>query len=115
MAVMEFLPKIPLKIFKVIPSSLLAIISAIVLEFAVVRNMGARTATIRDVSEFTLDTAFPIPFFISTDAVSHLPRLPQTSMSVFLGGYVFLIKREFPLDREVHLAIINPKKSPTQR
>jgi len=71
MAVMEFLPKIPLKIFKVIPSSLLAIISAIVLEFAVVRNMGARTATIRDVSEFTLDTAFPIPFFISTDAVSY--------------------------------------------
>ena len=66
-----FFPRLPFKIFKVIPSSLLAIISAIVLEFAVVRNMGSRTATIRDVSEFTLDTAFPIPFFISTDAVSY--------------------------------------------
>lgn len=89
MAVMEFLPKIPLKIFKVIPSSLLAIISAIVLEFAVVRSMGARTATIRDVSEFTLDTAFPIPFFISTDAVSYLARLPKTSTSAFSGGMLF--------------------------
>ena len=86
---MEFLPKIPLKIFKVIPSSLLAIISAIVLEFAVVRNMGARTATIRDVSEFTLDTAFPIPFFISTDAVSYLEGdIPQTSS--FFNGVFFL-------------------------
>jgi hypothetical protein len=55
---------------QVIPSSLLAIVSAIVLEFAVVRNVGSRTATIRDVSEFTLDTAFPIPFFISTEAVT---------------------------------------------
>ncbi|CAE7633648.1 APX8 [Symbiodinium sp. CCMP2456] len=71
MIVMEFLPKIPLKIFKVVPSSLLAIISAIVIEFAIVRSSGSRTATIRDVSEFTLDTAFPIPFFISTDAVSY--------------------------------------------
>lgn len=36
-----------------------------------VRNTGSRTATIRDVSEFTLDTAFPIPFFVSTEAVSY--------------------------------------------
>eukprot|EP00438_Fugacium_kawagutii_P012211 Skav207869 [mRNA] locus=scaffold1988:154395:156320:+ [translate_table: standard] len=71
MIIMECLPKLPFKIFKVIPSSLLAIISAIVLEFAVIRNMGSRTATIRDVSEFTLDTAFPIPFFVSTEAVSY--------------------------------------------
>ncbi|CAJ1438663.1 unnamed protein product [Effrenium voratum] len=72
MAVMEFLPKIPLKVFKVIPSSLLAIITAIVIEFAIVRNTGSRTDTIRDVSEFTVETAFPIPFFVSTDdAVSY--------------------------------------------
>ncbi|CAK9059188.1 unnamed protein product [Durusdinium trenchii] len=71
MGVMELVPKLPFKIFKVIPSSLLAIISAIVIEFALVRNTGSRTATIRDVSEFTLDTAFPIPFFVSTEAVSY--------------------------------------------
>merc|ERR1719336_1594724 len=67
---MEFMQKIPLKIFQVIPSSLLAIIFAIVIEFAIVRPMGDKTQTIRDVSEFTSDTAFPIPFFIdhkSTD------------------------------------------------
>lgn len=70
MITMEFLPKIPLKILKVIPSSLVAIIVAITMEFAIVRPTGSRTDTIRDVSEFTSDTAFPIPFFVdhrSTD------------------------------------------------
>jgi len=68
MATMEFLPKLPLKIFKVVPSSLMAIIISIVLEFAVVRPLGSRTDTIRDVSEFTSDTAIPIPFFMKTTA-----------------------------------------------
>jgi len=71
MLLMEFLPKLPLKVFKVIPSSLVAIISAITIEFAIVRPIGHRTDVIRDVSEFTSDTAFPIPFFVSTDAVSY--------------------------------------------
>jgi len=71
MLTMEFLPKVPLKIFKVVPSSLMAIIFAILIEFAIVRPMGHRTDVIRDVSEFTSDTAFPIPFFVSTDAVSY--------------------------------------------
>lgn len=64
MITMEFLPKVPLQIFKVIPSSLMAILVAILLEFAVVRNCGSRTDTIGDVSEFTAETAFPIPFFV---------------------------------------------------
>eukprot|EP00434_Breviolum_minutum_P026311 symbB.v1.2.023254.t1/scaffold2112.1/size106475/4 len=64
MLTMEFLPKVPLQIFKVIPSSLMAILVAILLEFAVVRNCGSRTDTIGDVSEFTAETAFPIPFFV---------------------------------------------------
>lgn len=64
MAIMEFMPKIPLKIVKVIPSSLFAIISAIIIEFVIVRPMGHRTNTIADVSKFTADTAFPIPFFV---------------------------------------------------
>ena len=71
MSVMEFLPKIPLKIFKVVPSSLMAIVTSIAIEFAIVRPMGYRTDTIRDVSEFTAETAFPIPFFIKTSAVSY--------------------------------------------
>ncbi|CAJ1367963.1 unnamed protein product, partial [Effrenium voratum] len=64
MLTMEFLPKVPLQIFKVIPSSLMAILVAILLEFAVVRPCGWRTDTIGDVSEFTSETAFPIPFFV---------------------------------------------------
>jgi len=71
MAVMEFLPKVPLKVFKVIPSSLLAIITAIVLEFAVARPIGHRTDVIGDVSEFTSDTSFPVPFFVKTNAADY--------------------------------------------
>jgi len=72
MSVMEFLPQVPLKLFKVVPSSLMAIISAVILEFLVVRVIaGSRTNTIKDLSEFTPDTAFPIPFFIKTKAVSY--------------------------------------------
>jgi SulP family sulfate permease len=68
MATMEFLPKIPLKCLKVIPSSMMAIIVAIALEFAVARNIGdfSGTDTIGDVSKFTLDTAYPCPFFIDS-------------------------------------------------
>ncbi|CAK9049640.1 unnamed protein product, partial [Durusdinium trenchii] len=71
MMTMEFLPKVPLQIFKVIPSSLMAILMAILLEFAVVRNCGSRTATIGDVSEFTRETAFPIPFFVNSPATGY--------------------------------------------
>jgi SulP family sulfate permease len=67
MLIMEFLPKIPLKLFKIIPSSLMGIIAAIAIEFAIVRPTGSRTAVVGDVSEFSLDTAFPVPFFINTD------------------------------------------------
>jgi len=71
MLLMEFLPKVPLRIFKVVPSSLMAVISAITIEFAIVRNVGHRTDVIRDVSEFTLDTAFPVPFFVNTAGQSY--------------------------------------------
>lgn len=65
MATMEFLPKVPLQIFKIIPSSLMAILVSILIEFAIVRPLGWRTDTIGDVSEFTSETAFPIPFFVN--------------------------------------------------
>mmetsp|Transcript_40213 Transcript_40213/g.65017 ORF Transcript_40213/g.65017 Transcript_40213/m.65017 type:complete len:652 (+) Transcript_40213:117-2072(+) len=64
MVTMEFLPKIPLKIFKVIPSSLIAILVAVLIEFAAVRPLGSKTDTIGDVSKFTSETAFPVPFFL---------------------------------------------------
>jgi len=66
MLTMEYLPKLPLKIFKTIPSSLCAIIVAIVMEFAIARQIGdfKGTNTIGDVSRFSADTAYPCPFFI---------------------------------------------------
>lgn len=64
MITMEFLPKVPLKIFKLIPSSLVAIIVACVMEFAIVRTLGSRTDTIGDVSKFDASTRFPQPFFV---------------------------------------------------
>jgi SulP family sulfate permease len=63
MLTMEFFPKIPLRIFQIVPSSLLGIIFAIVIEFAIVRPTGSKTNTIRDVSEFSADTALPSVWF----------------------------------------------------
>merc|ERR1711933_686449 len=43
-----------------------AIIVAVLIEFVLVRPMGFRTDTIGDVSKFTIDTAYPCPFFIDS-------------------------------------------------
>merc|ERR1719160_2040757 len=64
MVIMEYFPKIPSKIAKLLPSSLLAIVSALIIEWAIVRPSGASTKTIGDVSPFDASTALPIPFFI---------------------------------------------------
>jgi len=94
MLIMEFLPKIPLKLFKVVPSSLIAIISSIILEFAVVRPLGHRTDVIRDVSEFTSDTAIPWPFFVKTDTVNYDLSSITTSagmQQIFVQGLLLCI------------------------
>jgi len=62
--VMEGLPRIPHKFFKAVPSSLVAIITSIVVEFSIMRPLGGRTETIGDVAPFTMDSAFPMPFFV---------------------------------------------------
>jgi len=64
MLIMEFLPKVPHKFFKVVPGSLISLATCMFIEFVVVRNAGYRTRTIGEVNEFTMDTAFPIPFFL---------------------------------------------------
>merc|ERR1719310_1125429 len=84
MAIMEFVPKIPkpkwvkdapmpLKIAKGIgiallelPSSLLSIIFACVMEFFVIRPLGYRTDTIGEKERFLPRDALPRPFFIDT-------------------------------------------------
>ena len=84
MAVMELLPKIPTPkasdirtkpavvrpfawlwlTLLAIPSSLLAIVAAIVIEFCLVRPMGYHTNTIGDLEGLTAEDALPRPFFV---------------------------------------------------
>jgi SulP family sulfate permease len=65
MITMEYLPKVPSKLLKQIPSSLCAVIIAIVIEFAILRaGMGVETKTIGDVSPFSRDTALPKLFWL---------------------------------------------------
>lgn len=96
MMAMEFLPKLGKYkfgyIFKVVPSSLLAIVVACFIEFAIIRpaalvtsefdplkpclqkldsNTCVGTMTIKDASEFTAETAFPVPFFVPYGSVNY--------------------------------------------
>ena len=82
MFIMEFVPKIPkptdphkkplpLKVLAYIgivllelPSSMLSILFAIAIEFALVRPLGFRTDTIGDKEKFVARDALPIPFFV---------------------------------------------------
>jgi len=59
------LPKLPFKAAKLFPSSLLAIVSSVVLEFALVRPVGGKTNVIGDVQKFKL--SYPYPFFLNDD------------------------------------------------
>ena len=94
MLTMELVPKIPYKAAKLIPSSLLAILVAILLEYAIVRNIPCEeavhaeahrllasssnssephsgkcsTQVIGDVTPFTFTT--PYPFFLNEDYLS---------------------------------------------
>ena len=67
MVVMEFVPKIPLRITRVVPSSILSIATSIVIEFAVVRNLGSETKTIGDISPFSSEMRSIKPFFLNDD------------------------------------------------
>jgi SulP family sulfate permease len=64
MLIMEYFPKLPFAVAKILPSSLLAVVSALIIEWAIVRNTGSSTKTIGDVSPFDASTALPIPFFL---------------------------------------------------
>ena len=63
MLIMEFIPRLPWRYAKVVPSSLVSIVVAIIIEFAIIRQTGQRTNTIGDIAPFDSETAFPLPFF----------------------------------------------------
>merc|ERR550532_2170449 len=86
---MEFLPKCPFKAAKLLPSSLLAIISSIIIEFAVVRAIfHKRTDVIGDIQEFTL--TYPYPFFLNPDYDMSLIG-PEDAGKIFLQGLLLAI------------------------
>jgi len=115
MCTMEFVPKLPFKILKVIPSSLLAIVVACIIEFAIVRPAGLvdrpfdaakpcldrldngrcrGTMTIKDVSEFTSETRFPIPFFVPHGSIRYDIAATQTSdalLKIFIQGILLTL------------------------
>eukprot|EP00923_Selenidium_pygospionis_P037908 GHVN01066337.1.p1 GENE.GHVN01066337.1~~GHVN01066337.1.p1 ORF type:complete len:634 (+),score=59.17 GHVN01066337.1:3438-5339(+) len=62
MLAMEFWPRVP-KVGQYIPSSLVAIVIAVAIEFGIIRAaFDHHTYTIRDVSPFSKDRRWPIPF-----------------------------------------------------
>lgn len=64
--IMDKFGKIPLKICKKIPPSLVALIVCILLEFVIARPFGARTFTIGDIATISSENAFPKPFFLNS-------------------------------------------------
>eukprot|EP00929_Paragymnodinium_shiwhaense_P111605 TRINITY_DN7990_c0_g3_i1.p1 TRINITY_DN7990_c0_g3~~TRINITY_DN7990_c0_g3_i1.p1 ORF type:complete len:618 (+),score=164.36 TRINITY_DN7990_c0_g3_i1:80-1933(+) len=93
MLVMEYFPKVPFRIFQIIPSSLLSIIAAVVIEFCIVRPSGSRTDTIGDVSEFSSETAYPWPFFIehpggATDYDLSILNKSQNMVKILVQGFL---------------------------
>ena len=75
MLVMEFVPKLPFKGATLLPSSLLAILSAIFIEYAIVRNVGGRTDVIGDVTPF--EFTYPVTLRVHVSH-THTPSLFPT-------------------------------------
>lgn len=112
MVVMEYFPKLPMPHkpsapgllrfcwylligFSKLPSSFLAILSALVLEFCLVRPLGFRTQTIGDIEEFTQRDALPMPFFLN----------PEYDMSKLTTDQIGTILLQVPLLWAHHLSI----------
>jgi len=64
--IMDKFSKIPLKICKKIPPSLVAIGCFILIEFLIIRPLGARTYTIGDIATISSENAYPKPFFLNS-------------------------------------------------
>mmetsp|Transcript_3847 Transcript_3847/g.11382 ORF Transcript_3847/g.11382 Transcript_3847/m.11382 type:complete len:485 (-) Transcript_3847:132-1586(-) len=58
---MEFVPRLPYRAARAVPSSLLAILASVAVEQAL-RASGYRTDTIGDVAQFTDASIYPVPF-----------------------------------------------------
>ena len=74
-----------LKVLFQLPSSLLSIVAALLIEMLVVRPLGYRTETIGDINEFTSADALPVPFFLNDEY--GLSKLNMASLpTIFLQG-----------------------------
>lgn len=84
MCVMEALPKLPSAVSSWLPSSLVAILLAVALEFAVVRPVGGRTDTIGDTEKFHF--SYPYPFFLHDDYDMGVLQLSDVPYILLHGG-----------------------------
>lgn len=68
MLIKEYLPLLEKQhsIIRFIPSPVVAIMVAIFIEYVIVRPSGSRTNTLADVAKFSQETAFPEPFWKSS-------------------------------------------------
>lgn len=91
MVTMEYVPKIPCAYARLVPSSLISIGCAIVIEFGLGRPLGFRTDTIGDVAQFTSDSVFPMPFML--DPQYDLSRLwaPDALSTVLQQGVMLCL------------------------
>jgi len=62
--IMEMMPRIDLRVFQYIPSSLVAIVVCIVLEYSLIRPYGAQTKSIADLAPFDSSKSYPNLFFL---------------------------------------------------
>lgn len=67
----EILPRIPPSIMRVIPSTLIAVIVATVVEHSLLRPNGIETPVLKDLVELEHKHALPIPFFLEVGGVNY--------------------------------------------
>jgi SulP family sulfate permease len=67
MVIMEFSPKLgnTFRIFKVLPSALLAIAAGMIIEYALIRPLHFKTDVVGDMAHFSRETSIPRPFFLN--------------------------------------------------
>lgn len=81
MLIMEFVPKLPSAYAKLVPSSLLAIVAASLIEL-LLRSRGFSTDTIGDVAQLTAEYRFPVPFFLDPHYDVSVLRRPGAPLTV---------------------------------
>ena len=93
MLIKEYLPLLEKRysIIRFIPSPLVAIATAIFIEYAIIRPSGSRTYTLADVAKFSRETALPEPFWMRSEFYD------RSKLVLDLSGIMKIMKQGFLL------------------